>query len=90
MFDEKQLSQLDSVYFNIITLDDRDVTIQGRNTGHYWYLHCIEYPTEGAYTIFHKHRFSHPYHQHGKAKTLRQGVKSIQGHDVWQINGRHR
>lgn len=46
MFDEKQLSQLDPVYFNIITLDDRDVTIQSRNTGHYWYLHCTEYPTE--------------------------------------------
>lgn len=46
MFDEKQLAQLDSVYFNIITLDDRDVTIQSRNTGHYWYLHCTEYPTE--------------------------------------------
>lgn len=30
MFDEKQLAQLDPVYFNIITLDDRDVTIQRR------------------------------------------------------------
>ena len=64
MFDEKQLSQLDPVYFNIITLDDRDVTIQSRNTGYYWYLHCTEYPTEDACIIFHKHRFSHPYHQH--------------------------
>lgn len=78
MFDEKQLAQLDPVYFNIITLDDRDVTIQSRNTGHYWYLHCTEYPTEGACIIFHKHRFSHPYHQHGRANTLRQAVKSIQ------------
>lgn len=77
MFDEKQLSQLDPVYFNIITLDDRDVTIQSRNTGHYWYLHCTEYPTEGACIIFHKHRFSHPYHQHGRANTLRQAVESI-------------
>lgn len=87
MFDEKQLSQLDPVYFNIITLDDRDVTIQSRNTGHYWYLHCIEYPTEGACIIFHKHRFSHPYHQHGRANTLRQAVKSIQSHDKWQKRG---
>lgn len=87
MFDEKQLSQLDPVYFNIITLDDRDVTIQSCNTGHYWYLHCTEYPTEGACIIFHKHRFSHPYHQHGRANTLRQAVKSIQSHDKWQMRG---
>lgn len=40
--------------------------------------------------IFHKHRFQHPYHQHGRANTLRQAVKSIQSHDKWQMGGRHR
>lgn len=90
MFDEKQLAQLDPVYFNIITLDDRDVTIQSRNTGHYWYLHCTEYPTEGACIIFHKHRFSHPYHQHGRENSLHQAIRSIKSHDKWQMNGRHR
>ena len=39
MIDEKQLAGLDHIYFNIICADDRDVTIQSRNTGHYWYLH---------------------------------------------------
>lgn len=85
MFDEKQLSQLDPVHFNIITLDDRDVTIQSRNTGHCWYLHCTEYPTEGAYIIFHKHRFSHPYHQHGRGNSLHQAIKSIKNHDRWHM-----
>ena len=88
MFDAKQLSQVDPAYFNIIMADKKDVTIQSRNTGHYWYLRCTEYPTESACIIFHKHKFSHPYHQHGRGNSLRQAIKSIQSHDRWQMNGR--
>ena len=88
MFDEESLKKIDSKYFNIILADDRDVTIQSRNTGHYWYLHCAGYPTEQALVIFHKHRFQHPYHQHGRANTLRQSVRGIKSHDKWQMGGR--
>ena len=88
MFDEKQLRELDRGYFNIITADDRDVTIQSRNTGHYWYLHCTEYPQPESCVIFHKHQCSHPYHLHGRGTCLRQAVRSIQRHDAWQMNGR--
>lgn len=86
MFDVENLSKLDPVYFNIIVADDRDVTIQSRNTGHYWYLHNTEYPQEGSCVIFHKHQFRHPYHQHGRANSLRQAVKSIKGHDDYQLH----
>lgn len=88
MFDEKSLKKIDPVYFNIIMADDMDVTIQSRNTGHYWYLHCAGYPTEEALVIFHKHHFKDGYHQHGRARTLRQAIKSIQGHDEYQLNVR--
>lgn len=40
MFTENQLAQLDRKYFNVILADGLDVTIQSRNTGHWWYLHC--------------------------------------------------
>ena len=76
MFNQEHLSQIDKQY----------LTIQSRNTGHYWYLHCAGYPTEEALVIFHKHRFSHPYHQHGRANTLRQAIRSIQGHDKWLLS----
>ena len=66
-----------SKYFSIISVDDYDVTIMSRNTGHIWYLHNPEYPGEGTVIIFHKHKASHPYHQHGRAKSLRQAVRSI-------------
>lgn len=88
MFDEESLAHLDPKYFNIILADNQDVTIQSRNTGHYWYLHCVGYPTEEALVIFHKHRFMDRYHQHGRARTLRQAVKSIKGHDKYQLNVR--
>lgn len=70
MFNTEDLKCLNPKYFNIIAVDDYDVTIMRRNTGHYWYLHNPEYPGEGSEVIFHKHNFSHPYHQHGRAKNL--------------------
>lgn len=54
MFDEISLKKIDAKYFNIILLDNKDITLQSRNTGHYWYLHCTEYPEEQSLIIFHK------------------------------------
>ena len=89
MFEQKSLDKIDGNYFNIIIADSQDVTIQSRNTGHYWYLHSPEYPGEGtAVIIFHKHKYSHPYHQHGRTNTLRQAVRGIKSHDKWQMGGR--
>lgn len=76
MFEQKSLDRIDGDYFNIIIADSQDVTIQSRNTGHYWYLHCAGYPTEEALVIFHKHRFKDGYHQHGHARSLRQRLLS--------------
>lgn len=61
MFDEISLKKIDAKYFNIILLDNKDITLQSRNTGHYWYLHCTEYPEEQSLIIFHKHFFKCPY-----------------------------
>lgn len=88
MFSTEDLKCLDPKYFSIISADDYDVTIMSRNTGHIWYLHNPEYPGESAVIIFHKHKASHPYHQHGKANTLRQAVRGIKSHDKWQMGGR--
>lgn len=44
MFSAKDLKVLDSKYFAIIAVDDYDVTIMSRNTGHIWYIHNPEYP----------------------------------------------
>ena len=88
MFSREVLECLDSGYFEIIYMYDRDVTIMSRNTGHVWYIHNPEYPLPGSYIIFHKHKVSHPYHQHGRSNTLRQAVWSIKSHDRWQMRNR--
>lgn len=88
MFDTRQFEKINSQYFNIIMLSEHDVTVQSRNTGHYWYLHNTDYPKKGNCVIFHKHKASHPYHLHGRAGTLPQAVRSIKKHGKWQLNGR--
>lgn len=88
MFNSDDLKCLDPAYFNIIAIDDYDVTIMSRNTGHYWYIHNCEWPDAGSVVVFHKHRYQHPYHQHNRANTLRQAVRGIKRHDRWQMNGR--
>lgn len=90
MFSAEELQSLDQKYFNVIAVNDYDVTVMSRNTGHYWYMHNPEYPERGTVIIFHKHKASHPYHQHGRANTLQQAIRSIQRHDRWQMNGRKR
>ena len=56
MFNNDNLKCLDLAYFNIIAVDDYDVTIMSRNTGYYWY----EWPDVGSVVVFHKHRYQHP------------------------------
>ena len=85
MFTAEELQAIDTEYFRMIVMDPYDLTIQSKCTGHYWYLHSTGYPSDGSCIIFHKHRYQHPYHQHGRARTLRQAVKSIKNHDVYQI-----
>jgi len=84
MFDTNDLASLDPKYFSIIFTDVFDVTIMSRNTGHFWFIHNPEYPTPGTGIIFHKHKA----HQHGRANSLKQAVRSIQSHDRWQMQGR--
>ena len=86
MFSKEELRSLDTKYFVVIVADEYDVTVMSRNTGRY--IHNSEYLGKGSCVIFHKHKASHPYHQHGRADTLRQAVRSIQGHDKWVIEGK--
>ena len=72
MFRTEEIGRLDRSYFNIILAEEYDVTLQSKNTGHIWYIHNPEYPGEGECIIFHKHRASQPYHQHGRARSLGQ------------------
>lgn len=88
VFDAEDLKCLDWKYFQVINVNECDVTIMSRNTEHFWYLHNSEYPEKGTGIISHKHRASNTYHHHGRANTLWQAVRSIRRHDIFQLNGR--
>lgn len=88
MFTQEDVEALDPGYFEIICKDDRDVTIMSRNTRHVWYIHNPEYPSLRSCVIFHKHKVSDPYHQHGHSSTLFQAVRQIKKHDKWQLGRR--
>ena len=88
MFDQEDFECLDTGYVKMICMKDGDVSIMSRNTGHVWYIHNPEYPLTGSCIIFHKHKVSTPYNQHGRSNTLRQAVRSIKSHDRWQMGGR--
>ncbi len=88
MFTDEELKNIDSKYFNIIVLDGLDVTIQSRNTGHWWYLHSTGTEGRNAVVVFHKWQYRHPFHRQCMASSLRQALKGIRDHDRFQMNGR--
>lgn len=88
MFDENNLKCLNPSYFQIININEYDMTVMSRNTGHYWYLHNLEYPEESTMIFFHKFKANHPYHHHRKVNTIRQAVRSIHKHNIFQLNGK--
>ena len=88
MFSKGDLQGLDPAYFEIVIRDAYDIVIISRNTRHIWHLHSSEYPTEGAVVIFHSHVVNQPYHIHGREKSLKQALRSIKEHDLYQLNGR--
>lgn len=87
MFSAEDLDALDRTYFEVIRADEVDVTLISKNTRHIWLIHNAGYPNEGSSIIFHAHSPALPYHQHGRANTLRQAIKGIKKHDKWQMNG---
>lgn len=48
--------------------------------------HC--WNSMSSCVIFHKHKVSDPYHQHGYSSTLLRAVRQIKKHDKWQLGRR--
>jgi hypothetical protein len=88
MFTAKELNKIDRHYFNVIQAGCYCVTLQSKNTQHYWHITHLEYPAFTSCQIEHKHNYSDSYHQHGHSKTLAQALQSIKAHDAFQLNGR--
>lgn len=90
MFQKRDYTCLDPKYFHMIVKGKREITIQSKNTGHYWYLQSTGRPGKLAVLIYHKHRYSYPYHRHGQSGTLPKAVRSIIHHDRYQLTKERR
>lgn len=88
MYTQQELDAIDRKYYAMIVADQDDVTLMSKNTHHVWQLHNVELLDGDVTVVFHKHHASDPYHTHCRVKTLNQAMRSIRGHDRWQMNGR--
>ena len=90
MFSEKELNSIDCKYFNIIQAGCYAVTIQSKNTKHYWHIIHESYPTYESCHIEHKHKYSDEYHIHRNQPTLSKAIKEIKKHDKYQLTFRNK
>ena len=88
MFSSKELSIIDSQYFQVIQKSALCVTIVSKNTGHFWHIIHQEYPSFKSCEIWHKHKAEDQYHLHGHKGTLRAAINSVKSHDIYQLNHR--
>ena len=73
MFTTDELKNIDRTYFHIISAGCYCVTLQSKNTDHYW--HII-------------HQQSIPFHEQGSAPTLGQAIDKIKAHDFYHLHVR--
>ena len=88
MYTRQELEEIDRRYFEVIIADEYDVILMSRNTRHVWYLRNVELSDGEVTIILHKHQVSDPYHAHGRNRTMKQAIRDIKKHDLFQMNGR--
>ena len=90
MISQKDMRSVDRRYFNVLDQTGFFLTIQSKNTKHYWHILEQEYGRVKRYVVFHRHGDSGEYHEHGHAGRLDKIVADIKAHDRFQINVRGR
>ena len=82
MFSKTDLEYLHEQPYDILQLNNHDVTIHSRTTDHGWIV-VSNYETPECY-ILHRHSRRYPFHrQRGSYKDLREALCYIEDHDAW-------
>ena len=85
MFTMKELRQIDRTYFNIINAGCYSVTLQSKNTRHYWHILHQQYKTFTSCSIQHKHHQPSAFHEQCSATNLKDALDKIQAHDNYHL-----
>ena len=89
MFQQKDLScVIKDDYFNIIAINAYCITVQSKNTKHYWHIEHEEFPSFQHCIIYHNHWKNMQYHKHGHSGSLDKAILKIKEHDKFQLAGR--
>ncbi len=88
MITEKEKKMFDAGYFNILLINRFAVSVQSKNTGHFWHIIEEEYSTFRHFKLYHKHNRSDEFHRHRDRKNMAAVLEEIKGHDDFQMNGR--
>lgn len=86
MFTTKELENIDRTYFHIINTGCYSVTLQSKNTKHYWHILHQQYPSFASCKIQHRHNQSVRFHDQGNAPTLEQALEYIRSHDHYHLH----
>ena len=88
MFTTAELKSIDQTYFHIINAGCHSVTLQSKNTKHYWHILHLQYPKFSSCKIQHKHHLANQFHDQGNAPSLRQAMEEIKDHDYYHLHVR--
>lgn len=88
MFSTDELNTIDDSYFNVLGKGAFTVTIQSKNTEHYWHILLQEYGKIKTCTIYHTHHAGTSYHLHGHAGSLSVALQKIHEHDEYHLTYR--
>lgn len=89
MFTYADFYLIDQSYFNIIQVSLLTITIQSKNTGHFWHIEHVQYPKFQSHAIYHRHRSIGSYHRQTNTRTLIKAIKIIQDHDSYYLQKIH-
>lgn len=86
MFSTSEKRQLEDEYFIIIRKEERYIEVKSKNTGHCWMIFKKIYDPNLPVVLYHKHSSTDAwYHEHKKARTVKDAVKSIKLHDDYVV-----
>lgn len=88
MITNRELQIIDKSYFMIIQAGGFTISLQSKNTGHYWFLVVEEFPTFRHFKVSHKHNYTDAFHRHKDAPNLKVAIERILVHDEFQMRGR--
>lgn len=88
MFANKDVGSIDVNYFRIVTTSPFALTLQSKNTGHFWHLVYREANGHETCSVYHKHKETDSWHTQWGSKTLPRAIEAIKEHDWFQMNGR--